>query len=122
MLGADAVSTHKDLLQDALGDESQNVRIVAAQALALHDNKELRTKALQTLASLASPKTNGVLTAMPALAAIESLGEIGVPLHVEIAKFDPHGASPDKRYDEYPARLIANLISIEKPEPATRNK
>ncbi len=122
MLGADAVSTHKDLLQDALGDESQNVRIVAAQALALHDNKELRTKALQTLASLASPKTNGVLTAMPALAAIESLGEIGLPLHVEIAKFDPHGASPDKRYDEYPARLIANLISIEKPEPATRNK
>lgn len=122
ILGGEAVSTHESLLQEALIDPSQNVRIVVAQALALHDNKEMRTIALQTLASLASPETNGVLTAMPALAAIESLGDIAEPLYGAIAKFDPHGASPDKRYDEYPARLISNLISGEKPKPAKRNK
>ena len=120
--GHDAVLSHRDLLQDALADGSQHVRIVAAQALALHGDEALRAKALRTLASLASPETNGVLVSMPALAAIESLGEIATPMHDEIAKINPKGPSPDKRYDEYVGRLISNIASEQTPSSAKKTK
>ena len=118
--GQAAVLSHRDLLQGALMDGSQDVRIVAAQALALHGDEELRSNALKTLASLASPEANGVLVAMSALGAIESLGEIAAPMFSEIAKINPKGPSPDKRYDEYVGRLISNIASGEKSIPAKK--
>ena len=100
-------------------DESSG-KAVAAQALELHGDEELRSNALKTLASLASPETNGVLVAMSALGAIESLGAIAAPMFSQIAKINPKGPSPDKRYDEYVGRLISNITSGEKSIPAEK--
>lgn len=115
--GDQAVVLHKDLLQRALSDASLDVRIAAAQALASHTDGPLRENALATLATLAPPQTHGVLVSMAALAAVESLGEIAAPLRAEIAKLPTTGSSPDKRYNDYVPRLVANVASLENTHP-----
>ena len=122
MRGADIVSSNKAALRTALLDESPSVRIVAAQALGMYCDGELRAISLKTLADLASPEANGVLTAMPALAAIEALGELAEPLHEGISKLNPNGPSPDARYDSYVPRLIANIVPETKPATKAKNK
>jgi len=69
MRGGDAVEKHAVDLEHALGDKSPAVRIVAAQALAEYGSPAIRRHAIETLGSLASPETNGVLVSMTALAA-----------------------------------------------------
>ncbi len=118
MRGSDTVKAQTKVLQSALQDDSPDVRIVAAQALGLHGDTESRDQALETLSSLVAPKTNGVLTAMSALAAVEALGDGAKPLHSMIAKLDPEGPSPDGRYNSYVPRLIANIAQGEGQEPA----
>ena len=120
MRGPATVSSNKSVLQAALADESPSVRIVAAQALGLYGDSESTTLALNTLSTLASPETNGVMTAMPALAAIEALGDVAKSLHDGIASLNPNGPSPDGRYDSYVPRLIANILPDAK--PATKGK
>ena len=115
MRGGEAVRTNKSVLQKALADESVNVRIVAAQSLGLYGDGELQALAVRTLGDLASAETNGVLTAMSALAAIEALGDVAKPLHEEIAKLKPSGPSPDDRYNSYVPRLIQNIVPVQKP-------
>ena len=115
MRGGDAVRSNKSVLQKALADESVNVRIVAAQSLGLYCDGELQALAIRTLGDLASAETNGVLTAMSALAAIEALGDVAKPLHDEIAKLKPSGPSPDDRYNSYVPRLIENTVPVLKP-------
>jgi len=115
MRGGEAVRTNKSVLQKALADESVNVRIVAAQSLGLYGDGELQDLAIRTLGDLASAETNGVLTAMSALAAIEALGDVAKPLHEEIAKLKPSGPSPDDRYNSYVPRLIQNIVPVQKP-------
>ncbi len=120
--GADAVLSHRAALQAALSDESPSVRIVAAQALGLFGDRDLRALALKTLGALASPETNGVMTAIPALAAIEALGDLAIPLHAEIAGLNPKGPSPNDRYDSYVPRLIANIVPEGTEKPAKKTK
>ena len=122
MRGADFVTSNKAVLQSALSDVSPNVRIVAAQSLALYCEEELRATALNTLADVASPEANGVMTAMPALAAIEALGDLAKPLHDDISKLNPNGPSPDARYDSYVPRLIANIVPENKPTKKAKGK
>lgn len=112
--GADAVMSNQRALQTALSDDSPDVRIVAAQALALHCEGEMRDIALQTLGELISPKKNGVLTSMSALASVEALGERASSLHGQAASLSPNGNAPDKRYDSYVPRLIENITSSKK--------
>ncbi|MGV3484345.1 MAG: sulfatase-like hydrolase/transferase [Planctomycetaceae bacterium] len=109
MRGEAAVTANADSLRTALSDDSPDVRIVAAQAIGLHGDQTARAAALQTLESLAAPQNHGVLVAMPALAAIEALEELAKPLHGTIARMKPQGPSPDRRYDSYVPRLIANI-------------
>lgn len=108
--GAESVRSSKLALQAALSDDSPNVRIVAAQALAMHCEGEIRENALKTLGELISPKENGVLTAMSALASVEALGESAISLQSQVASLFPDGDSPDKRYDSYVPRLIENIV------------
>ena len=115
MRGGEAVRSNKSVLQKAIADESVNVRIVAAQSLALYCDGELQAWAIRTLGELASAETNGVLTAISALAAIEALGDVAKPLHEEIAKLKPNGPSPDERYNSYVPRLIENIVPVQKP-------
>ena len=110
MRGGEAVTKNVEVLEKALGDASPAVRIAAAQALGSFGDVEALGKALSTLGELAPPERNGVLVSMSALSAIEALAEKAAPLHATIASMKPGGASPDRRYDEYVSRLIANIV------------
>lgn len=110
MRGGDAVAANAATLEKALADDSPAVRIVAAQALGAHGDAAALGKALDTLAALAPPESNGVLVSMSALAAIEALGEKAAPLHPAIASMKATGDSPDARYDSYVPRLIENIV------------
>ena len=109
--GEETVKSNQLALQSALSDDSPDVRIIAAQAIALHCEGETRNIALQALAELISPKKNGVLTSMSALASVEALGERASSLHGQVASLSPDGNAPDKRYESYVPRLIENIAS-----------
>ena len=109
--GSDAVIANKLALQAALSDESPDVRIVAAQSLAMHGDGPVRDFALRTLGELISPEKNGVLTSMAALAAVEALGKLASSLHSQVAGLSPNGKAPDKRYESYVPRLIENIVN-----------
>jgi hypothetical protein len=110
MRGEPAVTSRMEELNVALKDTAPEVRIVAAEALARHGNEEQRNAALATLATLAQPDKNGVLVAMPALAAIEALGEKAASLHPAVGQWKRIGAAPDGRFGSYVGRLIENIV------------
>ncbi|MCX6854290.1 MAG: HEAT repeat domain-containing protein [Verrucomicrobia bacterium] len=115
MRGESAVKQNKAVLNKALADDSNDVRIVAAQALGMYGDSADLGPALETLGKLAPPETNGVLTSMAALAAVEALGEKASPLREMIAAMKPNGPSPDGRFDSYVPRLMANISPSVKP-------
>lgn len=121
MRGKDAVAPNIGPLTTALDDPAPAVRIVAAQSLAAYGEDAIRMKALATLGPLMVPKDHGVLTAMSALAAIETLGPKAASLHARIATIDPNGPSPGPRYSSYVPRLIANIGPDAKPNAAPVN-
>ncbi len=122
MRGKEVVNSNQEVLEASLIDQSTSVRIVAAQALGTYGHAQIRESALTTLASLALPETNGVLTALAALTAIEALGEKAATLYQGIATINPNGPSPDERYNSYVARIIANIVPVEgKPDSKKRN-
>jgi uncharacterized sulfatase len=110
MRGGEAVTKNVEVLEKALSDASPAVRIAAAQALGRFGDAAALGKALSTLGELAPPERNGVLVSMSALSAIEALAAKAAPLHAAIASMKPGGASPDRRYDEYVSRLVANIV------------
>jgi uncharacterized sulfatase len=116
MRGGDAVTKHVAVLEKALSDVSPGVRIAAAQALGRFGDAAALGKALSTLGELAPPERNGVLTSMSALSAIEALAEKAAPLHAAIESMTTSGASPDRRYNEYVSRLIANIVAVREGE------
>lgn len=116
MRGEDGSRQGAAVLEKALSDDSINVRIAAAQALGQYGDAAALTKSLATLEALAAPETNGVLTAMAALAAIEALGSKATSLHAKIAAMKPDGESPDGRYNSYVPRLMENIVPSAKPK------
>lgn len=122
MRGRDAVTANEEPLRAALRDSSPFVRIVAAQSLVQYGPEAARPTALKTLGELASPQDNGVLVAMPALAAIEALGDRAESLHSLVRGLDPDGPSPDARYSSYVPRLIQNITPDAKPAVAPDTK
>lgn len=109
MRGGDAVRAHAAALAGALRDDSPEVRIVAAEALARFGDETQRRQAVELLRELASPRVNGVLVAMPALAAIEGLGAQAAGLRDFVSGLEPDGPSPDRRFNGYVPRLIENI-------------
>ncbi len=122
MRGESAVRDQADALRAALGDASADVRITAAQSLGLHGGEAHLKAALDSLAALVAPRDNGVLTAMPALAAIEALGGRAQSLHSTIAAMAVDGPSPDGRYNSYVPRLVANIVPEAKPAAPAKAK
>lgn len=122
MRGESAALEQADALRGALEDNSVDVRITAAQSLGLNGGDANLQAALDTLSALAAPQDNGVLTAMPALAAIEALGERAKPLHAAIAAMAVEGPSPDGRYNSYVPRLVANIVPDAKPAAPAKAK
>jgi len=112
--GASSVSRHEQLLLSTLEDPSPDVRIVAAQTLVSHGSPDTHPQALRILGDLADATSQGVLTSMAALSAIESLGNQAAALKPLVAQLATDGPSPDERYDSYVPRLIENIAQAEK--------
>ena len=109
MRGRAAVSAHEPELRAALGDVSPFVKIAAARALGLYGGRESLEAALATLEALVSPEKNGVLVALPALAAVEALGDKAAPILPAVRRLKAGGPSPDGRYNGYVQRLLQAL-------------
>ena len=109
MRGREAVSSNEAGLKAALGDNSPYVRIVAAHALVQYGADSNRSPALETLAELAPPQTNGVLVSMFALGVIETLGDQAESLRAQVREMKPQGPSPDGRFNSYVPRLIQSI-------------
>ena len=109
MRGREAVSSNEAGLKAALGDNSPYVRIVAAQALVQYGAESNRSPALETLAELAPPQSNGVLVSMFALGVIETLGDQAESLRAQVREMKPQGPSPDGRFNSYVPRLIQSI-------------
>ena len=75
MRGRDAVSAARDSLDEALGDTSPHVRVIAAQALGQYGSDEDAAKALQVLLELAPLDANGVYVSVLALNALDAMDE-----------------------------------------------
>ena len=110
--GADSVASHQAELASALKDESASVRIVAAHALGAFGDDQSLNRALETLGELISPRRNGVLVSMNALAAVEALGDKAAPLHGAVRALESRGPSPDERFNSYVPRLIQNITPV----------
>jgi len=123
MRGEQTVTAHETALRKALDDTSPFVRIAAAEALGRYGNKESLAAALAALKELASAENNGVLVAIPALAAIEALGKRAEPILAEVRQLNPNGPSPDGRYNSYVPRLLETLgAKSAGPKPKRKNR
>jgi uncharacterized sulfatase len=107
--GRDTVVAHADALVRALHDDSPSVRIAAAESLAMHGSEQQVSQAIEELSHWIEPQANGVLVAMSALAAVESLEGRASQLHEGIRSMNPVGPMSDPRYDSYVPRLIQNI-------------
>ncbi len=108
--GAPAVVAADGELGAALDDPSPAVRITAAEALARHGPAPRRAAALEVLRVLASPSANGLLTALPALQAIDDLGPLAAPLAGYVRGLEPVGPSPHANYNQAD-RLIDRIAA-----------
>jgi len=107
MRGSDGVTAAADALRIALSDTSPAVRAAAAEALVAWGRAEDLDTALATLLDVANPANSNALEALPALAAIDALGEKAAPIWPAVGAFDPTYRAPHRRYAEYPARILA---------------
>lgn len=112
--GAFSIHAGQSLLKKALEDESPDVRIAAAETLAVYGNSDEIETSLNVLADLADSSKNDVFTCMAALNAIEAIGKDAAPVYERIKSFDrkAKAQSPDGRYDSYIPRQLQNLDEL----------
>jgi uncharacterized sulfatase len=104
MRGAAGVTAGHGSLVSALADPSPYVRIVAAEALALHspDDEKLALMVLQNHANAAQ---QGFFVALTALNSVAQLGDRADQIRAPL-RGKPHGSGPHARYDSYVDRLL----------------
>ncbi|MCF3649122.1 sulfatase-like hydrolase/transferase [Synoicihabitans lomoniglobus] len=100
--------TGRDALRVALHDSSPDVRIAAAETLALYGSPADRTMTLDLLAQAADPTQSDALIPMAALNAIDDLGPIALPIRPILAAYAAHSEQlPPDRYLGYLQNLLA---------------
>jgi uncharacterized sulfatase len=109
MRGRSACESSLTELRKALEDESPDVRVVAAEALARHGDGDDLKRSLTLLVRLGDCTRNDVFTAMAALTALEALGAKASSVREAIGKLPAKGKLPDPRYAPYVPRLLLNL-------------
>ncbi len=106
----------QDVLVSLLADPAPDVRVVAAELLVRAGSEADRARALSLLGELADCSKHDVFTAMAALSAISSLGEMAAPLADTIKALPNQGPVPNARFQEYVPRLLGNLrASLKQP-------
>lgn len=109
MRGSSAVEMAIDDFRRAMTDPSPYVRIVAAEALARYGKKADIDSGLRLLIGHADWPQNGLFVALSALVAIDALEARAAPLARAIQALPSDGPAPDKRFHEYPRRVLKTL-------------
>ncbi|HWB01189.1 MAG TPA: sulfatase-like hydrolase/transferase [Pirellulales bacterium] len=109
MRGLLATADSQDALVGLLDDSSPDVQIAAAEALVRFGSAEHVEPALALLVQKADWRTNDVFTVMAALNAIYAIEDKAAPVREVIIALPNKGDAPDKRYGEYPSRILRDL-------------
>lgn len=113
MRGAAGAKTFARELESARADKDALVRL-SAHAVAAHFGDPVqRRESFSVLLEFADWSRQHGLIALSALQALAQLKELPAELRAGIAKLPRKGQSPDKRYNSYVPRLIANLLGEE---------
>jgi len=111
MRGSAVVSKYRDALHTALEDESADVRVVAARALALYDpQQEGRQQARSKLLEWCSADRHGLFTALAALQAVEALGAEARPWAETIKNLPEKLPGTHPRFEQYLGRMKRNVL------------
>lgn len=108
--GTAAVSASSTELRVALQDDSKFVRIPAAQALAQYGKADDQTAALSALKELAHLDRHGVYVAVPALNAIDELGDRAKSLRSELTAYPRTSKANPPRMGDYVDRLLKKVL------------
>ena len=100
-------------LEDALQDDSPEVRVAAAEGLLEADVERLRVEALTTLLRHADFNNSSAYTAVAALNAVDRLGKKAEPIREEVLDVPLPGQETPKRAREYARRMIDHLAGRE---------
>jgi uncharacterized sulfatase len=111
MRGREAVAAGHDALVAKLDDSSPDVQIAAAEALGQYGSEADLRRVMPLLIELANWDRHDVFTVMAALNALYALGPKVAPWREQIAALPDKGPAPDKRYEEYPKRILRDLAS-----------
>ncbi len=109
MRGQEAVVQASQALRSSLEDRSTEVRLTAAHALAAYGDADTAATALNLLGTHANPEENPVFVVLPALLAIDELGEKATPLRDLVRSFQGEPQLPHPRYGTYVPNLIERI-------------
>jgi uncharacterized sulfatase len=107
----DGVSAARELLRQALKDDSPNVRIAAAEALGRYGDKIDIGKAVPVLLDLAPADKNGVYTSIYAVNALDYLDGNAAGVIEQIKKISTKDPQADGRVSSYVPRLIEKTLA-----------
>ena len=103
------VAAAREQLLAALRDDSPDVRIAAAQALAQYGQPADLSEGLAVLTKLSSPVENGAIGCIAALNALDALGTKAHSAADTIKQLPTKGDAPHPRFADYAGRLLQDL-------------
>jgi uncharacterized sulfatase len=109
--GKSGLRKGRELLVNALKDESPSVRIIAAESLGRYGNKKESKLAADLLIKYADPKENGISLSMLSLNAIDYLDEKASHHKEAISKLPKLDPNADPRTRNYAGNLIGKIMS-----------
>jgi hypothetical protein len=99
----------KEAMQQALGDESAHVRVVAAESWGRYGEASDLERALDVLMVCADAERSGAYVAVAALNALDALGTRAASRKSEIRALPVLDPGAVQRVREYPGRLVETL-------------
>jgi uncharacterized sulfatase len=109
MRGGDAVRDSAPALRGLLKDESKSVRVVVAESLGQHGDKDDVAAALQVLLEVGHPAKNSIYNSLAALNALDRLGEKARPALAALKDWPTAGSPPDHRAAPGIERLLKKI-------------
>ncbi len=109
--GPESVRANRDTLHRLLEDESESVRIAAAEGLGRYGTDADAHDALEVLLGYADPEKNGIYLAMAALNAIDYMDARAASAKQRIVALPDFDPSADQRLRDYVVQLKAKALA-----------
>jgi hypothetical protein len=109
--GKQSVEGNRETLHDLLGDNSEVVRIAAAEALGRYGTDRDAKEALEVLLGYADPAENGVYVAMMAMNGIDYMDKRAGSARARIESLPDFDPAADQRLQNYIVRLKEKTLA-----------